>query len=123
MEPPHFDDVCDIGTIFLGCNSSEKSDPFQLEHAFPINSSAYVTGQLPDNQVVERLIDTGALHSIMTKAYYDACPSLAKLPKLKSCQEHCLVGNGQRVAILFTIPVLIFFVGHTFEINTQVTTL
>ena len=58
----------------------------------------------------------------MTKAYYDACPSLAKLPKLKSCQEHCLVGNGQRVAILFTIPVLISFVGHTFEINTQVTT-
>ena len=94
VEPPHFDDVCDIGTTFLGCNSSQKSDLFQLEDVFPINSSAYVTGQLPDNQVVECLIDTGALCSIMTKAYYDACPSLAKLPKLKSCQEHCLVSNG-----------------------------
>ena len=114
-------DLTDIGTTYLGCSHQSRLDPFCLEGHFPIDSAASALGIMPDGQEVDCLIDTGAIRSIMTRAFYEACPSLAKLPRQQSAHKYCLVGNGQRVDILFTIPVQITFAGHTFEINTQVT--
>ena len=116
-----FSDLSDVSTTYLGSSSQQRQEPFILEGQFPMDSSATVFGILPDNQAVECLIDTGAIRSIMTRAYFEACPSLSKLPRLQSTHKYCLVGNGQRVDILFTIPVRITFGEHTFEIHTQVT--
>ena len=56
----------------------------------------------------------------MSRAFYKACPALSKLPKYKPVHPYCVVGNGQRVRVLFTIPVVISFGVHQFEIFTQV---
>ena len=56
----------------------------------------------------------------MSKAFFEACPVLAKLPRYKPVHPYCVVGNGQRVRVLFTIPVVISLGDHQFEIFTQV---
>ena len=85
-----------------------------------MNNLGFVTRQLVDGQNVECLIDTGVIHSIMSRAFYEACPALSKLPKYKPVHPYCVVGNRQRVRVLFTIPVVISFGIHQFEIFTQV---
>ena len=90
-----FSDLSDVSTMYLGSSSQHRQEPFVLEGQFPMDSSATVFGVLPDNQAVECLIDTGAIRSIMTRAYFEACPSLSKLPRLKSIHKYCLIGNGQ----------------------------
>ena len=85
-----------------------------------MNSLGFVTGQLVDGQSVECLIDTGTIRSIMSRAFCEACPSLAKLPRYKPIHPYCVVSNGQRVRVLYTIPVVISFGNHQFEIFTQV---
>ena len=90
-----FSDLSDVSTTYLGSSSQQRQEPFSLEGQFPMDSSATVLGVLPDNQAVECLIDTGAIRSIMTRAYFEACPSLSKLPCLQSTHKYCLVGNGQ----------------------------
>ena len=111
-----FNDTYDIGTTFLGPKSQDPNALFHLEYTFPINSLGFVTGQLVDGQNVECLIDTGAIRSIMSRAFFEACPVLAKLPRYKPVHPYCVVGNGQRVRVLFTIPVVISLGIHQFEI-------
>ena len=53
--------------------------------------------------------------SIMSRAFFEACPVLAKLPRYKPVHPYCVVGNGQRVRVLFTIPVVISLDVHQFE--------
>ena len=115
-----FNDTCDIGTTFLSPKLQNPNALFHLEYSFPINNLGFVTGQLVDGQNVECLIDTGAIHSIMSRTFYEACPALSKLPKYKPVHPYCVVSNGQRVQVLFTIPLIISFGVHQFEIFTQV---
>ena len=115
-----FNDTCDIGTTFLGPKLQDPNALFHLEYSFPMNNLGFVTGQLVDGQNVECLIDTGAIRSIMSRAFYKGCPALSKLPKYKPVHPYCVVGNGQRVRVLFTIPMVISFGIHQFEIFTQV---
>ena len=115
-----FNDSYDIGTTFLGPRLHDPNSLFHLEYSFPMNSLGFVTGQLVDGQNVECLIDTGAIRSIMLRAFYEACLSLAKLPRYKPIHPYCVVSNGQWVQVLYTIPVVISFSNHQFEIFTQV---
>ena len=115
-----FNDTYDIGMTFLGPKLHDPNALFNLEYSFPMNSLGFVTGQLVDGQNVECLIDTGVIHSITSRAFYEACPSLAKLPRYKPIHPYCVVSNGQRVRVLYTIPVVISFGIHQFEIFTQV---
>ena len=115
-----FNDTYDIGTMFLGPKVQDPNALFHLEDSFPMNSLGFVTGQLVDGQNVECLIDTGAIRSIMSRAFYEACPALAKLPRYKPVHPYCVVGNGQRVRVLYTIPMVISFGVHQSKIFTQV---
>ena len=92
-----FNDTCDISTTFLGPKLQDPNALFHLEYSFPMNNLGFVTGQLVDGQNVECLIDTGAIHSIMSRAFYEACPALSRPPKYKPAHPYCVVGNGQRV--------------------------
>ena len=107
-----FNDTYDIGTTFLGPKLHGPNALFHLEYSFPMNSLGFVTGQLVDGQNVECLIDTGVIHSIMSRAFYKACPFLAKLPQYKPVHHYCVVSNGQRVRVLYTITVVISFSNH-----------
>ena len=115
-----FNDTCDIGTTFLGLKLQDPNVLFHLEYSFPMNNLGFVTGQLVNGHNVECLIDSSAICSIMSRAFYKACPALSKLPKYKPVHPYCVVSNGQRVQVLFTIHMVISFGVHRFEIFIQV---
>ena len=56
----------------------------------------------------------------MSKSYYMWCKSLHALPKFASSMQRVQAGNGQYVAVLFVILVVIDMYGHTFEVFTLV---
>ena len=85
-----------------------------------MNGAGYVTGTLSNGQEVNCVVDTGAMRSIMSRGFFEACPTLAKLPRYKPVQEYIVVGNGHKIRVLFTIPVIITLGTHQFEIFTTV---
>ena len=60
--------------------------------------------------------NTGASKSYMSKSYYMRCKSLHALVKFASTTQRVQVGNGQYVAVLFVIPVIVDIHGHRFEV-------
>ena len=56
----------------------------------------------------------------MSKSYYMRCKSLHALANFASTTQRVQVGNGQYVALLFVIPVIIDIHGHRFEVFTLV---
>ena len=62
------------------------------------------------------MLDTGASKSYMSKSYYMKCKSLHALPKFASTMQRVQVGNGQCMAVLFVILVVIDVYGHQFEV-------
>ena len=48
------------------------------------------------------------------------CKSLHALPKFASAMQRVQVGNGQCVALLFVIPVVLDVYGHRFEVFTLI---
>ena len=90
------------------------------EEKFPIYWQWYTNGKLLDNMECSILIDTGASKSYISKSYYMWCKSLHALPNFASSSQQVRVGNGQCVAVLFVIPLIIDVCGHRFEVFTLV---
>ena len=88
----------------------------KAEDKFPISGQGYTHGKLLDNTEHSILIDTGASKSYMSKSYYTQCKSLHVLPKFASTTQRVQVGNGQCVAVLSVIPVIVDIHGHGFEV-------
>ena len=92
----------------------------KAKEKFPISGQGYTNGKLLDNTECNILIDTGASKSYMSKPYYMRCKSLHVLPKFASTMQRIQVGNGECVAVLFVIPVVIDVYGHRCEVFTLV---
>ena len=92
----------------------------KAEEKFPISGQGYTKGKLLDQTECTILIDTGTSKSYMSKSYYMRCKSLHVLVKFASTTQRIQVGNGQYVAVLFVILVIIDIYGHTFEVFTLV---
>ena len=92
----------------------------KAEEKFPISGHRYTSGKLMDKTECTILIDTGASKSHVSKSYYMRCKSLHALAKFSSTTQQIQVGNGQYVAVLFLIPVIIDIYGHRFEVFTLV---
>ena len=52
----------------------------------------------------------------MSKSYYMRCKSLHTLSKFASTTQRVQVGNGQNVAVIFVILVMVDIHGHRFEV-------
>ena len=91
-----------------------------MGETFPISGQEDRSGKLLDNTECSILLDTAASKAFMSKSYYIQCKLLHPLPKFASTMERVQVGNGQCVAVLFVIPVVIDMYGHTFEVFTLV---
>ena len=115
-----YNETTDIGTTFLGPHAHGPDDLFHLEYSFPINLAGYARGTLFGGQEIDCMIDTGALRSIMLRGFFEACPVLATLPRYKPIQEFVVVGNGHKIRVLFTIPVIVTLGNHRFEIFTTI---
>ena len=91
-----------------------------LVKKFPISGQGYTHSKLLDITECSILIYTGASELYMSKSYYVQCKSLHVLPKFASTTQEVQVGNGQCVAVLFVIPVIVDIHGYRFEIFTLV---
>ena len=115
-----FQDNRDVSTTYLGKSTIRQFEKFEPEFTFKINVNSHTKGKVIGGNNIDILIDTGASKSYMSKAYYMNNPCLHSLPKFNSHIKHLQVGNGNKVATLFVIPVLISIEGHKFEIYTLV---
>ena len=73
-------------------------------------------GKLSDKTDCSILIDTGTSQSYMSKSFYMQSKTLHTLPKFAPTTQRIQVGNGQYVAVLFMVPVIIEVHEHMFEV-------
>ena len=66
------------------------------------------------------LVDTGTSQLYMSKSFYMQSRVIHKLPKFAPTTQRIQVGNGQYVAVLFIVPVIIEKHDHLFEVFTLV---
>ena len=110
-----FNENSDISTTYL-LKIENNRDKLKVEELFPISENGYILGRLLDGTKCQLLLDISASKSFMSKSFYMQCKSLYTLPKFASTTQRIQVGNGQRVSVLFIIPVIVDIHGHRFEI-------
>ena len=92
----------------------------RAEESFPISGQGYTAGKLADKTNCNILIDTGASQSYMSKSFYMQSKKHQALPKFVPTTQRIQVGNGQYVAVLFVVLVIIEIHRHLFEVFTLV---
>ena len=115
-----FDESTDLSTRYLGRINQTRESVIRAEESFPISGQGYTVGKLSDKTDCSILIDTGAIKSYMSKSFYMQSRILHALPKFASTTRRIQVGNGQYVAVLFIVPVIIEVHEHIFEVFTLV---
>ena len=115
-----FDESTDLSTTYLGRINQTRKGVIRAEESFPISGQGYTIGKLSDKPDCSILIDTGASQSYMSKLFYMQSKTLHTLPKFAPTTQRIQVGNGQYVAVLFIVPVIIEVLEHIFEVFTLV---
>ena len=109
-----------MSTTYLGKVEHTRKSEIRVEEGFPISGQGYTVGKLSGKTECSILIDMGASKSYMSKSFYIRSRILHTLPKFAPTTQRIQVGNGQYVAELFIIPVIIEVHGHIFEVFTLV---
>ena len=115
-----FHDNRDVSTTYLGPGQHNRTDEFQPELSIPMTINSHTQGRVLGGNRIDMLLDTGASKSYMSKAYYMKNTTLHSLPKYDTHIKCLQVGNGNKVATLFVIPVIVSIRNHRFEIFTLV---
>ena len=115
-----FDENTDLSNTYLGKRGQTRKSVIRAEESFPISGQGYTVGKLADKTNCNILIDTGTSQSYMSKTFYIQSKILHTLPKFVPTTKRIQVGNGQYVAVLFVILVIIEIHGHLFEVFTLV---
>ena len=115
-----FDESTDLSTIYIGKRDMTREWVIKAEEKIPISGQGYMNGKLLDQTECSILIDMGASTSYMSKSYYMRCKSLHTLSKFASTMQRVQVGNGQYMAVLFVILVIVDIHGYRFEVFTLV---
>ena len=88
----------------------------RAEESFPISGQGYTMGKLSDKTDCSLLIDTGSSQSYISKSFYMQSKTLHTLPKFAPTTQRIQVGNGQHVAVILLVPVIIEVHEHIFEV-------
>ena len=115
-----FDENVDLGTTYLGKIGMKREDIMKAEESFPISEQGFVMGKILNGEEGQKLLDTGASKSYISKSYHLRCKALHDLPKFASETQRIQVGNGQYVGVLFVIPVIVEICSHRLEVFTLV---
>ena len=117
----HFNECEDITTTYLGyVDPNSKKIAFNHINEISIKSNCISEGCLTTGTNFKILFDTGASRSYLSKDFYLANSNLHSLPKFAATCKGIIVGNGERVSILFIIPIIVTIQGHQFEIFTTI---
>ena len=111
-----FDENTALSMTYLGKRGQTRKSIIRAEESFPISGQGYTVGKLTDKTDCNILIDTGTSQSYMSKSFYMKSKILHALPKFVPTTQRIQVVNGQYVAVLFVIPVIIEIHGHLFEV-------
>ena len=114
------DENVDLSTTYLGKIDMKREDTMKVEESFPISEQGFVIGKVLNGEECQILLDTGVSKSYMSKSYYLRCKVLHDLPKFVSKTRRIQVGNGQYVAVLFVILVIVEICSHRLEVFTLV---
>ena len=112
-----FDESTDLSTIYLGKTDVTRDQAIKAGERFPIAGQGYTNGKLLNQTECIILRDTGVSKSYMSKSYYMQCKSFHALSKFATTTQRT---NGQYVAVLFVILVIVNVHGHRFEVFTLV---
>ena len=115
-----FDESSDLSMTYLGRIGQTRKSVIRAEESFPISGQGYTVGKLSDKTDCNILINTGTSQLYMSKSFYMQSKILHTLPKFAPTTQRIQVGNGQYVAVLFVVPVIIEIHGHVFEVFTLV---
>ena len=115
-----FDENVDLSTTYLGKIGMKRGDIMKAEEMFPISEQGFVMGRILNGEECQILLDTGASKSYMSKSYYLRCKTLHDMPIFASKTQRIQVGNGQYIAVLFVLPVIVEICGHRLEVFTLV---
>ena len=111
----------EVATTYLGTtNRTRNNGQFVTNPSFRVKPNSTVDFKLMDNSRGTLLLDTGATQSYMSKSFYDKNKVLHSLPRYRTQAKTIIVGNGDKVDILFAIPTLMKIGEHIFEIFTLV---
>ena len=109
-----FHDNRDVSTTYLGPGQHNRTDEFQPELSIPMTINSHTQGRVLGGNRIDMLLDTGASKSYMSKAYYMKNTTLHSLPKYDTHIKCLQVGNGNKVATLFVIPIIVSIRNHRF---------
>ena len=115
-----FDESSDLSTTYLGKINQTRKSVIRAEESFPISGQGYTMHKLSDKTDCSILIDTGTSQLYMSKSFYMQSKTLHALPNFALTTQRIKVGNGQYVAVLFIVPVIIEVHEHIFEVFTLV---
>ena len=115
-----FDESTDLSTTYFGRINQTRKSVIRAEESFPISGQGYTVDKLSDKTDCSILIDTGTSQSYMSKSFYMQSKTLHTLPKFVPTTKRIQVGNGQYVAVLFVVQVIIEVHEHIFEVFTLV---
>ena len=115
-----FDESTDLSMTYLGKVDQTRKSEIRAEESFPISGQGYTVGKLSDKTECNILVHTDTSKSYMSKTFYINSRLLHALPKFAPTTQKIQVGNGQYVAVLFTIPVIREVHRHMFEVFTLV---
>ena len=79
-----FDENSDLSMTYLGGVDITRASKNKAEEKFPILEQGYTVGILLDGTKCQKLLDTGASKSFMSKLHYLQCKSLHSLLKFSS---------------------------------------
>ena len=115
-----FDESTGLSTTYLGRINQTRKSVIRAEESFPILGQGYTVGKVSDKTDCSILKDTGTSQSYMSKSFYMQSRTLHALLKFAPTTQRIQVGNGQYVAVLFIVPVIIEVYEHIFEVFTLV---
>ena len=113
-----FDESTDLSTTYLGRINKTRKSVIRAEESFPISGQGYTVGKLSVKTDSSILIDTGASQSYISKSFYMQSRTLNTLPKFVPTTQRIQMGNGQYVAVLSIVPVIIEVHEHIFDVFT-----
>ena len=113
-----FDESTDFSTTYLGRINQTRKSVIRAGESFSVSGQGYTVGKLSDKTNCSIIIDTSTGQSYMSKSFYMQNRTLHTLPKFAPTTQRIQVGNGQYVAVLFIVPVIIEVHEHIFEVFT-----
>jgi len=119
---PSFRDKLHIGAFFVGESGkvATRNTALKARYNISVHQDMYCQFDCPGCDTGLALFDTGGVLTFLNYHYYRNNPALHKLPKFTSRNQRVLLGNGEHLEVMFTVPIQIHIQGIILEVMAEV---